>query len=109
MTYHWYQSLVIVGTNKERIEQLEDGLHRMELGMADRLWHLEETLNRLSDVLLANQEPLNHGNQHREGHDGGRLVVSSKTAKLEFPRFSRDDSTEWFTVKARRFLWPSII
>ena len=108
MTYHWYQSLVIVGTNKECIEQLEDGLHRMELGMADRLWHLEETLNRLSDILLANQEPLNHGNQHREGHDEGRLVVSSKTAKLEFPRFSRHDSTEWFTVKAKRFLWPPI-
>jgi len=35
MTYHWYQSLVIVGTNKERIEQLEDGLRWMELGMAD--------------------------------------------------------------------------
>ncbi|KAJ0040904.1 hypothetical protein Pint_28246 [Pistacia integerrima] len=47
-----------MGTNKEHIEQLEvglgevqDGLHRMELGMADRLRHLEETLNRLSDVL----------------------------------------------------------
>jgi hypothetical protein len=27
-------SLDITSTNKERIEQLEDGLHRMELGMA---------------------------------------------------------------------------
>ena len=43
-----------MGTNKERIEQLEaglsgvqDGLHMMELDMADRLRHLEETLKRL--------------------------------------------------------------
>ncbi|XP_042941551.1 uncharacterized protein LOC122288885 [Carya illinoinensis] len=93
----------IMGTNKERIEQLEagldgvqEGLHRMELGMADRLRHVEETLNRLSDVLLANQENLIPGHHHREGNEGGRLVVSSKTAKLEFPRFSGDDPTEWF-------------
>ena len=60
---NWYQSQVqfTMGTNKERIEHLEaglgevqEGLHRMELGMADRLRHVEETLNRLSDVLLAN-------------------------------------------------------
>ncbi|XP_041025505.1 uncharacterized protein LOC121265907 [Juglans microcarpa x Juglans regia] len=90
---------LIMGTNKERIEQMEarlggvqDGLHRMDLGMADRLCQVEETLNRLSDVLFANQEIPNH---HREGNDGGRMVVSSKTAKLEFPRFSGDDPTEW--------------
>jgi len=85
-----------MGTNKECIEQLEEGLHRMELGMADRLQHLEATLNRLSDVLLANQEPPNQANLQREGQEGGRLIVSSKTARLEFPKFSRDDPTEWF-------------
>nr|TKR91215.1 hypothetical protein D5086_0000225710 [Populus alba] len=92
-----------MGTNKERIEQLEialgevqDGLHRMEIHMADRHRQMEETLNRLSDVLLANQAPAVHGNQHREGHEGGRQIVSSKSAKLEFPRFSGDDPTEWF-------------
>jgi hypothetical protein len=68
----------------------------MELGMADRLQHLEETLNRLSDMLLANQEPPNQDNQQREGHEGGRLIVSSKTAQLEFSRFLGDDPTEWF-------------
>ena len=52
----------LMGTNKEQIEQLEDGLHRMELGMADRLQHLKDTLNWLSDVLLVNQEPSNQGN-----------------------------------------------
>ena len=75
---------------------VQEGLHMIELGMADRLRHVEETLNRLSDVLLATQEnptPINH---YREGNEGGRLVVSSKIAKLEFPQFSGDDSTEWF-------------
>ncbi|GFS39092.1 hypothetical protein Acr_00g0061130 [Actinidia rufa] len=104
-----YQSQVM-GTNKERLEQLEaglggvqDGLHRMELGMADRLRHLEETLNRLSDVFFPNQEAPNHGNQYREGHNGGRLVVSSKMAKLEFPRFSGDDPTKWPTSGGNGF------
>ena len=69
----------LMSTNKKRIENLEEGLHRMELGMADRLQHLEDTLNRFSDVLLANQEPPNQGNQQHEGHEGGRLIVSSKT------------------------------
>jgi hypothetical protein len=53
-------------------------------------------LSIISNVLLANQEPTNHSNQYLEGHNGGRKIVSSKTAKLEFLRFSRDDSTKWF-------------
>ena len=86
-----------MGTNKERIEQLKDGLHRMEVGMADRLRQVEENLNRLSDVLFANSEnPILGSITNREDNGGGRLVVSLKTAKLEFPLFSRDDPTEWF-------------
>jgi hypothetical protein len=92
-----------MGTNKERIEQLEAGLvgvqdrlDSMEQGMIDRLHHLEETINRLTNVMLVNQEPSNHSNQQCEGHEGGRMVVSSKTARLEFPQFSGDDPTEWF-------------
>ncbi|KAA8531390.1 hypothetical protein F0562_006114 [Nyssa sinensis] len=63
-------------TNRERIENLEagfgamqDGLHQMELDMADKLHHLEETLNRLSDVLFNSKESSNRGNQDREGHN----------------------------------------
>ncbi|KAA8517519.1 hypothetical protein F0562_017851 [Nyssa sinensis] len=60
------------------------------------------------------QESSSHDNHNREGNDGGRLVVSSKTIKLEFPRFSRDDPTDWFTnfssskvlPKPRKFHWP---
>ena len=85
---------LFMGTNKERIEQLEKGLHRMELSMADRLRQVEENLNRLSDVLLANPgNPILGSITNREGNGGERLVVSSKTAKLEFPRFSGDDPT----------------
>ena len=88
--------------------------------MADRPCHLEETLNRLSDILLTNQESPNHGNQHREGHDRGQLVVFSKTTRLEFSRFLGDDPTKWFNrankflnfrilLKPRRSLWPPTI
>ena len=46
-------------------------------------------------------------------------MVSSKMAKLEFPRFSRDDPTEWFNrvnhflsskilPKPKMSLWPLI-
>ena len=69
----------------------------MELGMADRLRQVEENLNRLFDVLLANLEnPILGSITNRECNGRGRLVVSSKTAKLEFPRFSGDNLTEWF-------------
>ncbi|KAA8525675.1 hypothetical protein F0562_007530 [Nyssa sinensis] len=96
------QGSQVMGTNKEH-EQLEaglggvqDGLHRMELDMADKFRHLKETLNRLSNVLLSNQEPSSHGNHHREGNDRGQQVVFSKIAKLEFPLFLGNDPTEWF-------------
>ena len=75
---------------------MQDGLHRIELSMADKLRHLEKTLNHLFDVLLPNQEPPTHGNPNRGGHNGGQPIVSSRTAKLEFPRFSKDDPIEWF-------------
>ena len=88
---------LFMGTNKERIEQLKDGLHRMELCIANRLRQVEENLNHLSDVLLENSgNPILGSITNREGNGGERLVVSSKTAKLEFPRFSGDDPTKWF-------------
>ncbi|WKA06770.1 hypothetical protein VitviT2T_024654 [Vitis vinifera] len=92
-----------MGTNNERIEHLETGLgvvqeelQRMELGMIDKLHHLEEALNRLLNVLLANPESSNQGNYHQENQNGSRQIVSSKSAKLEFPRLSGDDPTEGF-------------
>lgn len=91
-----------MGTNKERIELLaiglgvvQDGLQRLEVRMADKLLYLETTLNRLSKVLLVNHEL--HLHHQLKGHDGGHQIISSKTAKLEFPWFAGDDSTEWFS------------
>lgn len=62
-----------MATNKERIENLEvglngvqEGLQRTEIGITNKLLHLEETLHRLSDVLLPNKESSSHGNT--EGH-----------------------------------------
>ena len=62
-----------MSTNKERIEILEaslggvrDGLHQMELGMADKLHHLEETINRLSEACFSNRESSNYNQQERE-------------------------------------------
>jgi len=46
-------------------------------------------------MLSANQENPNRDNYHKEGNNRGRQIISSKTAKLDFPRFSGDDPTEW--------------
>jgi hypothetical protein len=89
--------------NKERIEHLksglgvvQEGLQRMEFDMNNKLHHLEEALNRLSNMLLSNLESSNHDNHHLEKQDGGWRIISSKSAKLEFPHLSGDNSTEWF-------------
>lgn len=39
--------------------------------------------------------------------DGGRRIVSSKMEKLEFPRFSRNDLTEWFNRVNQFFEYQS--
>ena len=51
-----------MATNKERIELLEaglgslqDGLQRMEIGMSSKLQHLEETLNKLTETIMASK------------------------------------------------------
>jgi hypothetical protein len=49
-----------MSTNKECIESLEaglgglqDGMHRMELGMADKFNQLEATLNRMPEMFFS--------------------------------------------------------
>ena len=54
-----------MGTNKERIEHLESELGVVQEG----LLRMEETLNRLSTVLIPNHETTNHDNH--PGNDGG--------------------------------------
>lgn len=110
-----------MGTNKERIESLEVGLgglqnnfSRMVVGVTDKLHHIEDVLSKLSEILLANptvtasnpSDPTTNSpngrsrsiqEESREISEGGQPFFSSKLASLEFPRFSRDDPTEWFT------------
>ena len=76
-------------TNKERIEAFEAGLD----GVQTRMQRLEETISRLSEVMLANTESSNHNTSgrgpsrtHREEFDGSRQIFSSKMARLEFPK-----------------------
>ncbi|GFZ01153.1 hypothetical protein Acr_14g0007880 [Actinidia rufa] len=111
-------------SNKERIENLEaglgglqEGMDQMELGIAEKFHHLEETINRLSEALFSNKEGSsrhNHPNNrdshsrnnwedNRDEMDGDRSVFSSEMAKLEFPRYSGNDPTEWFNRVAQFF------
>ena len=105
--------------NKERIEALEvglsgvqDGMQRLELGVTDKLHHLEETINKLSKALLSTKEPSRNNNNnwreesscsYHEKNDDGRQVFSSKMAKLEFQRYFGDDPIEWFNRVAQFF------
>lgn len=69
---------------------------------------MEEVINKLSVALLSNKEASNSSTNDRSGlscnrreefketMEGGRLVFSSKLAKLEFPRYFGDNQTEWF-------------
>ena len=90
-----------MATNKERIEQLEQGfrilqvnMQRMEMGMADKFQQLKVTMARLSDMLLlSNRDIPSHHNfshegssrNHKEGGDYNK-PFSSKIEKLEFPK-----------------------
>ena len=84
-------------TNKERIEALEAGLG----GVQDGMQRLEDTVNKLSEILLSTRESSNNHNNgregfvrpHREENDDGRQIFSSKMEKLEFPKYSRADPT----------------
>ena len=98
--------LINMTTDKECIENLkvglgglQDGVHRMEMGMADKLSQLEATINRMSEVLLSTKTGANYDVHEqdpyprplRENHEAPHLVLSSKTAKPEFPRFASGD------------------
>ena len=118
----------LIATNKERIENLEvglgslqEGMHRMELGVTDKLHQFEETINRLSEALhsfntsynnATNTNRENHARNHRDDirdqTEDRRLVCSSKMARLEFPRYSGDDPTEWFNRVNQFFEFQTI-
>ena len=101
-----------MASNKERIEALEtrfggmqDGLQQMELGMAYKFNHLEATIQKLSETLLSSNASSSHNNRereipsrfHREEVEGYNPLTSSKTTRLDFPKYSGGDPTEWFS------------
>ncbi|KAF2318225.1 hypothetical protein GH714_003280 [Hevea brasiliensis] len=101
-----------MATNKERIENLEVGLgqlqedlSKMERGLSDELQQIKAAITKFSELSLtskdasssiSNRISQNLTNQE-ESRDGGRPLVSAKSTKLEFPKYSGDDPTEWFT------------
>ncbi|WJZ90933.1 hypothetical protein VitviT2T_010048 [Vitis vinifera] len=120
-------SVTLMATNKERIEQLEarlgglqDGMSRMELGLTDKLHQMEETIHRLSEALLSNKEGSSSNTNDRNGRvrnnrdnskeqmGGGQQMFLSKLAKLEFPRYSSNDPTEWFNKVDQFFEYQGI-
>ena len=125
---------VLMTINRERIESLEAGfrgLHdsfpRLEVGVTDKLHHLKEAINKISDVLLSRYDSPttyagdHHGNQssnarYRESrneaqdtNEGGSPQFISRLAKLEFPRYSGDDPIEWITKVEQFFQYQSTL
>uniref|UniRef100_A0A6N2MBS9 Uncharacterized protein n=1 Tax=Salix viminalis TaxID=40686 RepID=A0A6N2MBS9_SALVM len=98
------RSKVTMETKKERIEALEaglrgvqDGMQQLELGVTHKLHHLEETINKLSKLLLSTREvPSNNpqeGSLHsmREGNNANLLIHNGKTgiSKIFWRRSNR--------------------
>lgn len=114
----YYSFLFLMTTNKERIENLETGLGqlqdvvgRMETGVTSKLQHLEDMMTKLSETVLSSREggssnfrekSVQQGGNRAESATGGKPMFSSKLAKLEFPRYSGTDPTEWL-AKANQF------
>ena len=93
-----------MATNKERIEALEAGLG----GVQDGMQWLEDTVNRLSEILLSTRESSNNHNNGREGigrphrEDGGWQIFFSKMAKTDmFEKFKMMLGVIDFTIRIK--------
>ncbi|RVW29332.1 hypothetical protein CK203_109103 [Vitis vinifera] len=86
---------------------LQANLSIMELGVNDKLHQLENAISKISEVLSTRQDPTSSNINERSGQSSygrshenterRRPMFSSKLAKLEFPKYSGDNPTEWFT------------
>lgn len=98
-------------TNKESIERVEaelgslqDGVKRIELGLNHRSHRLEETISKLVDSISASRGTPSHNNYdqarssqlNRGENEGCHQQFASGATKLECPRYSDDDPTEWY-------------
>ncbi|KAJ8767406.1 hypothetical protein K2173_017450 [Erythroxylum novogranatense] len=101
-----------MATNKERIEnlevglgQLQENLSKMEQGLSNELQQIKAAITKFSKLSLPSRDGSSsvsvrnsHNRVHQEeSKEGGKLLFSAKLTKLEFPKYSRDDPTEWFT------------
>ena len=109
-------------TNKERIERVEaeigsmqDSMKWMELGINDKLHHLEGVISKLADSIGTSKGA---GGQHehagssrpsREENERGRQPFPSRAAKLEFLHYSGDDPTEWFNQVTQFFYYQETL
>ncbi|KAF2302816.1 hypothetical protein GH714_008552 [Hevea brasiliensis] len=101
-----------MATNKERIEnlevglgQLQDNLSKIERGLSEELQQIKAAITKFSELSLPSKDASSSASDrsiqnctHQDGaREGGRPLYSTKLAKLEFPKYSGDDQTEWFT------------
>lgn len=85
--------------------QLQDRMTKMEMGIGDELQQLKAAITKLTEPTLSNNEAASSAKdqvgpacKHQdETRDGAKPLYSAKIAKLEFPKYSGDDPTEWFT------------
>jgi len=61
--------MITMASNKERIRALEvglggvqDGMQQLELGVTNKLHHLEETINELLETFLSTKEVSSNNN-----------------------------------------------
>ncbi|XVF60953.1 hypothetical protein PTKIN_Ptkin08bG0089100 [Pterospermum kingtungense] len=84
----------------------------MEIEVADKLRKLENTINMLLEVILANLgTKINNnleisslkgksrimGNECHNSSEEARPILASKLAKLKFPKFVDEDLAIWYT------------
>ncbi|GJX15830.1 hypothetical protein Tco_0216662 [Tanacetum coccineum] len=87
-----------MASNKDRIENLEvaleklqDGIVEINISFADKYQHLEDIMMKLSDAVLSRKGSDNY-------KQAGMLMFYLKLTKLEFPTYRGDENpTEWFT------------
>ena len=76
-------------------------MSRIESGITKKLCHIEETINKLSEVLLTNKagssnigdcndQLSSNKKKNRECMEEVRQIFSSKIDKLEFPKYLGD-------------------
>ena len=112
-------------TNRERIdrieselEEMQDKIQRMELGINDKLAHIEATLSKLVDSINTSKcspsiniqvdlpsidNNTTSSRLGQENSEGGRQHFQSQVTKLKFPRYAGDDPTEWFNRASQFF------